>query len=298
MRRSRAATSAAPEPPFELPPGMLVHVPGRGELFVRDSGGDGQPVLLLHGWMFQSDLNWLRTYRPLIEAGHRVLALDHRGHGRGLRTPAPFRLADCADDTAALIDTLGLRDVIAVGYSMGGPIAQLLARDHADRVAAIVLCATSTDWSEPRMRRLWRSMGMLRLLLSLFPTGAWRALLRYSGAGEDPLAPWFASELSRGAGRDIAEAGRELGRFDSRPWAATLEVPAAVVVTTRDRSVPPRKQRGLAALLGAPEFEADGDHDVVIGQGEAFARVLIEAISNIRPARFDEAESFAEDPGR
>ena len=88
----------APEPPVELPEGRIVHVPGRGEFFLRDTGGHGTPVLLLHGWMFQSDLNWFRTYGPLADAGYRVLAVDHRGHGRGLRTPEPFRLVDCAHD--------------------------------------------------------------------------------------------------------------------------------------------------------------------------------------------------------
>jgi pimeloyl-ACP methyl ester carboxylesterase len=47
----------APEPPVALPRGCVIHVPGRGEMFLRDSGGDGPPVLLLHGWMFSADLN-------------------------------------------------------------------------------------------------------------------------------------------------------------------------------------------------------------------------------------------------
>ena len=51
-----------------LPPGRTVLVPGRGEFFLRDTGGDGPPVLLVHGWMFPSDLNWLQSYRPLRDA--------------------------------------------------------------------------------------------------------------------------------------------------------------------------------------------------------------------------------------
>ena len=92
-----------PDPPVELPQGCVVHVPGVGELFVRDSGGDGPPLLLLHGWMFPSDLNWFRAYGPLSDAGYRVLAIDHRGHGRGLRTPEPFSLPACAADAAAVV---------------------------------------------------------------------------------------------------------------------------------------------------------------------------------------------------
>jgi 3-oxoadipate enol-lactonase len=282
--RRRGAPTWAPEPPVELPPGRLVHVPGRGELFLRDSGGDGPPLLLLHGWMFPSDLNWSRTYGPLIDAGYRVLAIDHRGHGRGLRTAAAFRLADCADDAAEVIRTIGCGPVTAVGYSMGGPIAQLMARNHPDVVSAIVCCATATDWTERRMRVLWRSMGVLRLLLSAAPLGTWRSVLRLAGFPDSSATSWTAAELSRGSGRDLAEAGRELGRYDSRAWVGELNIPAAVIVTARDRSVPHRKQRELAELLGAPAFEFDGDHDAVVTQGERFAAVLIEALATVAPA--------------
>ena len=197
-------------------------MPGLGELFVRDSGGDGPPVLLLHGWMFASDLNWFRTYAPLADAGYRVLALDHRGHGRGLRPDEPFRLASCASDAAALVRTLGCGPVIAVGYSMGGPIASLMARDHPDTVRALVLSATSRDWTEPRMKALWNSMGILRLVLNLFPRQSWRWGLRRAGFPDSPTTSWFTAELSRGSGSDMAEAGRELGRFDSRGWIGGL----------------------------------------------------------------------------
>ena len=99
----RRAPRLVPEPPIEPPAGRIVHVPGRGEFFLRDSGGDGPALLLLHGWMVSADLNFLTVYDALADAGYRVLALDHRGHGRGLRTPQPFRLEDCAADVAAVL---------------------------------------------------------------------------------------------------------------------------------------------------------------------------------------------------
>ena len=277
----------APEPPVDLPPGRLLHVRGRGEFFIRDSAGDGPPVLLLHGWMFPSDLNWFRCYDPLIDAGYRVLALDHRGHGRGLRTPARFRLVDCAADAAAVVRELDCGPVTAVGYSMGGAVTQLMARDHRDTLSAIVLSATAPDWTEPYMRRLWRTMGALRLGLNLFPTSAWRRSLKLAGFPESQTTTWISSELSRGSSRDLAEAGRELGRFDSRPWLRSVDVPAAVVVTSKDRSVPPRKQRELIDLLRASAFEDPGDHSAVVVRGGQYAEVLLEALAAVRavPAR-------------
>jgi 3-oxoadipate enol-lactonase len=184
---------------------------------------------------------------------------------------------------------LGVAPVTAVGYSMGGPIAELMARDHRDTVRALVACATAPDWTEKYMRRLWKTMGALRLLLNTFPTSAWRGALRYGGGLKDnPTTTWIAAELSRGSSRDIAEAGRELGRYDARPWLGALDIPAAVVVTARDRSVPPRKQRELAERLGATRLEDQGDHDSVVERGAEFAAVLLEALAAVSeksPAR-------------
>jgi pimeloyl-ACP methyl ester carboxylesterase len=274
----------------ELPPGGLVRVPGVGELFVRDSAGDGPPVVLLHGWMFPSDLNWFRAYGPLADAGYRVLAIDHRGHGRGLRTDEPFTLTACASDAAAVVRALELGPVTAVGYSMGGPIATLMARDHADTVSGLVLGATAREWTEPGMKMLWRSMGVLRLALNLFPLESWRWGLRRAGFPNSPVTSWVAAELSRGSGRDLAEAGRELGRFDSRPWIERLDVPAAVIVTTRDSAVPPRKQYELARSLSAPVFEIDCDHAGVTVKGAEFARVLLEATRAVAPVTLQTQE--------
>src|SRR5207245_2439518 len=93
--------------------------------------------------------------------GYRVLAVDHRGHGHGLRSTKPFRIADCADDTAALIQTLGVGPVIAVGYSMGGAIAQVLTHRHPELVGGLVLSATSIHWRQRRQRRTWRTIGLV-----------------------------------------------------------------------------------------------------------------------------------------
>jgi pimeloyl-ACP methyl ester carboxylesterase len=181
--------------------------------------------------MVSADLNWYRAFEPLASAGYRVVALDHRGHGRGLRTHAPFGLADCAADAAALVAELGAGPALAVGYSMGGPIALLMAHDHPEAVRGLVLGATALRWRDPHMRRGWRLMGLTRLALGLFPRGAWRAGLRRIGLPDSPATTWLAAELTRGSSVDLAEAGRELGRFDASPWIGSLAAPAAVIVT-------------------------------------------------------------------
>lgn len=273
-----------PDPPVPLPAGRIVHVAGRGEFMVRDSGGDGPCVLLLHGWMVSADVNWWRMYEPLQDAGHRVIALDHRGHGRGLRTAEAFSLRACADDAAAVLGELEAGPVVACGYSMGGPIAQLLARHHGDRVAGLVLSATALDWSDPRTRRLWRAMGLLRLGLGLFPNAAWRRGLRTMGFRDSPVTSWIAAELSRASPRDMAEAGRDLGRFDSTEWAGLLDKPSVVIVTLRDTGVRPEKQRALAAAMDAVVLEVDGDHNAVVAGARSFAVELLRAVEVVGAA--------------
>ena len=289
-RSASRAVLAPPVPHAPLPPGRLVLVPDRGEFFLRDTGGDGPPVLLVHGWMFPSDLNWLPSYRPLREAGYRVLAMDLRGHGRGLRTGDAFRLTDCADDAAAVLAQLDVPPVLAVGYSMGGPVTQLLARRHPERVAGFVLCATALDWSDPRQKLAWRAMGGLRLLLGLFPRGVWTVGMRLAGAPSRE-SNWVASELSRGSARDLAEAGRELGRFDSSGWAGELTQRRAVVLTSRDRLVPPSRQEALATTLGVEPHRIDADHDACIQDAQRFVGALLSALAGVSRAALRTASS-------
>lgn len=278
-----ASPALAPVPPLPLPPGRTVTVPERGEFFLRDTGGDGTPLLLVHGWMFPSDLNWANAYGPLERAGYRVLALDLRGHGRGLRSLEPFRLTDCADDAAAVLDLLDVPSALVVGYSMGGPVATLLARRRPDRVAGLVLCATAMNWKDPRQKAFWRTMGLLRLVLGAFPMAYWRLLVRTTGSDRQMRA-WVVGELSRGSARDVAEAGRELGRFDSSPWLPQLRQPGAVVLTSRDRLVPPAHQRALAAALRVSPYEVAADHDACARAAPAFNAALLQALGGLQSA--------------
>jgi 3-oxoadipate enol-lactonase len=279
----------APVPPA-FPAGRVLNLPGRGEVFVRDSGGTtaSSAVLLLHGWTASADLNFFPVYADLAES-YRVIALDLRGHGRGLRSMAPFSLEDCADDAAALLEQLEVGRVIVVGYSMGGPVGQLLAWRHPERVAGLVMQATALEWRHTaRERAVWRLLPMFDLGLR-FGAGAGlvERLLRQAvdEAPElDSYRPWLAAEFRRATSRDLVAAGRALSRYDARPWAGQLDIPAAVLVTTRDRLVRPAKQRELAEALRAPVFEIAADHDLPLVKGGDYARLTRLAVDRVAAA--------------
>lgn len=273
-----------------LPPGRVVTLPGRGDVFVRELEGptDREPVLLLHGWIASAELNWYGVFRA-FEGERRVIAIDHRGHGRGMHPVDPFRLVDCADDAVALLDVLGVERAVVCGFSMGGPISLLLAARHPDRVTGLVPAATALVFNETLAERIrWRFVGLLELGVRL---GAGDRLVTRLAADwgrvDERFAPytsWLAGEFSRTLPRTMREAGKELSRFDARPWAGDLGLPAAVVVTEGDSLVPARRQRALAGELRATVLPLAGaDHDVPITDIDAFADAIHAGVELVSP---------------
>lgn len=274
-----------------MPEGRLIRVEGRGEFFVRvhqHVDPDAPVVLLLHGWTASSDLQFVAAYEALASR-FTFVGIDHRGHGRGLRSPEPFALEDAADDAAAVVGQLGLGAVIAVGYSMGGPISMYLARRHPALVRGLVVQATALEWRATwRERTLWRAMSL---------GGRWfrshgyrrlvtRTLRKLLGPEHvmGPYVPWLAAEMARNDSFAMVEAGRALSLHDARPWVAELDVPVGSLVTTADRLVRPSKQRQLAEALGATVRELAGDHLAALVDAEDYSRLTVELIELVAAA--------------
>ena len=270
-----------------LPEARIITLPGRGEAFVRvgPARPEAATVLLLHGWLATADLNWFALYEPLVRQ-YNVIALDHRGHGRGLRSAGPFVLEDTADDAAAVLDHLGCGPVIACGYSMGGPIGLHLAQRRPDLVNGLVLCATALEWRDRWHDRLeWRLLALLSAGLRL-GGDQWLAkrIIDDMAAGNDLIAQWrphLLAEAKRLNPRAALEAGRALSRFDARPMVAAIDLPAAVVATRRDRLVQPRRQLQLAEALRALRFDLEADHDAFLRQPEAWADTITQAVNSV-----------------
>lgn len=270
-----------------LPPGRALALPGRGTTFVRELPGPaGAPtVVLLHGWTVTADLNWFPSYASLAEH-FRVVAVDHRGHGRGLRPTGPFRLADCADDVAALVEVLDLDRVILAGYSMGGPIAMLTWYRHRDAVDGLVLCATAPAFRGAGPGRATGSaLPYLMRAARLAPRRLQRLVAREvlgRRFARDDFGRWARRQLALGDPFTIAEAGPSIGRFDAHAWLADIDVPTAVVRTRHDLIVPPHRQLRLAeGIPGAELFDVDGDHRVCVADAPEFVPRFVAATRSV-----------------
>ncbi len=271
-----------------LPPGHTMVLPGRGEMFYRHHqhpDPTAPTLLLLHGWTASSDLQFFTAYETLAEH-FSFVGVDHRGHGRGLRSPSEFELHDAADDAALVLRQLGIDQVVTVGYSMGGPISMHLARRHPDLVRGMVVQATALEWRASTWERVrWKGVGVLGSVLRSRVYQRWirHGISRLLGPNHplQPYVPWLASEVHRNDAGAIVQAGRALGAYDASSWARHLGMPAASLITTKDRLVPPRKQRALATALDAFVVELADDHLASWTSPTEFAAITLQLVQHV-----------------
>ena len=277
-----------------LPLGRRIELPDRGITFVRELPGpseDAPTLLLLHGWLASAGLNWFQAFDPLNEH-FRIVAIDHRGHGRGLRSWSRFRLADCADDAAVLLDELGIASAITVGYSMGGPVAQLLWKRHPEKVSGLVLCATATGFV-PVMRERFFFTTAMAALAGTTRVGQWANHLpsqwvrqlpivsALQGSGRPTsLQRWASAEMRRHDPRSVLEAGAAVSNYTAKRWIGEIDVPTSVLVTTGDRAIVPDRQLEMAdAIPGATVHEHADGH--IACMRPAFAPPLLAACQDV-----------------
>jgi 3-oxoadipate enol-lactonase len=276
-----------------MPLARLVELPGRGTTRVWECAGPpgAGTLMLIHGVAGTAELNWGKVLGPLGRH-FRVVAADLRGHGDGIPLRSRFRLEDCADDAAALAGVLSIPRFAAVGYSMGGMVAQVLYRRHGSLLSGLVLCSTASNvrgspaeqmaaLAVPAMAAALQWNPMLHLL------GADFFGLALLGHVDDPAtARWARGQLSRTTLATTISAMQAVYGFTSGSWIGQVDVPAAVVITARDRVVPPDRQLELArAIPGASVHYVDADHGACINAPQLFARALLEACWSAERAR-------------
>jgi len=268
-----------------VPSSSLVELPGRGVTRVWEHPGPpGAPTLMLvHGVTMTAALNWSGVLEPL-GAQFRVIAMDLCGHGESFRPVGRFSLEDCADDLAQLARILGVEQLVAVGYSMGGLIAQLLYHRHPRLVTGLGLCGTARNFRGSPVEKMAALMWPV-----MMTTIRWNPLYQAVGAqnlgsgliGGVPdlrTRDWAREQMHRTSLATAISAIHAVSAFTSHEWAAGIDVPTAVIVPSRDRVVRPRRQLKLAAAIpGSAVYEFDGDHGAFLNDPETFAGILIEA---------------------
>src|SRR5262245_37854050 len=231
-------------------------------LFFKD-WGSGPPIVFLGAWALPSDM-WDYQMVPLSDQGFRCIAYDRRGHGRSGRPGAGYEYDTLADDLAAVLDALDLRDVTLTGMSMaGGEMVRYLTRHGSRRVSRLLFVATAA--TPFRTRTPDNPTGIPLEQLEYFRR---RILLSdYPKWLEDNRQPFFVPEttpqlqdwvrmLMLGTSmKAIIECNRSMAATDFRRELPRIKVPTLLIHGDKDVSAPlDLTGRPTAALIPGAEL--------------------------------------------
>lgn len=111
--------------------------------------GEGQPIVLIHGFASSAKTNWIETgwVKTLVDAGHHVIAIDNRGHGRSgkLYDPGAYTASILASDAANLINHLEIGPAAVMGYSMGARITAFLSIANPELVRVAIFAGLAEN---------------------------------------------------------------------------------------------------------------------------------------------------------
>ena len=245
-----------------------------------DAGGSGEPVLLIMGLGYPSEM-WYRLLPALVDR-YRAIYVDNRGVGRTGVPPGPYDIETMADDAACVIEEAGEHSAHVVGASMGGIIAQELALRHPERVRSLLLACTLPGGKETAPA----SSEALSLLTSrgeMTPREAAEAAVPFVYApdtdraliDEDIELRMKNPTEPRGYVNQILAIQSHMGTYSR---LGEISVPTLVIHGTADRLVNPDNARILAGRIPGASLEyIEGASHILFTDRTAQARKLVRA---------------------
>lgn len=215
----------------------------RGRVYYEHHGGNRLPVLLIHAWAMSTRV-WDTTLCALQEAGHEVIAFDHRGCGRSDKDFDDFSINAIAGDVVAICDKLGLSRVAVNGWSLGGAVATEAAQRLGRRCAGLVLtCGASPRYTQAEgfphggtAANVRATVAAIRPDRATFFHGISRAVC--AKPVSEAVLDWMWSifmEAAPGADRSLGE----LATLDQRDILAALDAPLLSILGSEDVFTPP-----------------------------------------------------------
>lgn len=205
--------------------------------------GQGDPILLIHGFASNSTVNWRNTnwIKTLNGAGFRVIAFDNRGHGQSekLYDPSDYGAATMAEDARRLLDQLGIARADIMGFSMGARIAAFLTFAHPERVRSVIFAGLGIN--------MVKGVGASEPIAAALETPNAEAI-------EDDNARGFRvfAEQTRSDRRALAACMRSSRDKVTADQLAAVKVPVLVAVGTDDAIGGSGAE--LAAIIPGAEF--------------------------------------------
>jgi 3-oxoadipate enol-lactonase len=243
-----------------------------------DSWGTGAPLLLIQGLGYTRH-GW-GSLPQILAARHRVLVYDNRGIGDSDIPEGPYTVSELADDAVAVLDETGLGRVDVLGASLGGMVAQELARAHPERVDRLVLVCT-TGGGAGSFPMPERTVSLMSEAARLDPEVAMRRFVENALAPDAPPAivdEVFAHRLAHPPDPQgwQAQAAAAVA-WDGLEAASGIRAPTLVVTGSEDNVVDARNSALLAERIpGARLAQVEGAGHLVFWERADEVAALVE----------------------
>lgn len=239
--------------------------------------GDAQaPAVVLLGSLGSDNTMWQPQLRPLATR-FRVIAVDHRGHGKSPAPAGPYTVADLGQDVLALLDSLGVESAHLVGLSLGGAVAQWIAARHPDRVDSLSLLATSAAFAPPEpwaeRARAVRTDGVA----AIAPTVVGRWFTPALAERDPELVARHVAMVAATPDEGYAACCDALAAWDGRPDLARISAPTLVIAGAQDPSTPPAVGAEIASGIAVSELRVvdPAAHLLNVEQAGAVTKLLL-----------------------
>ncbi len=233
-----------------------------------ESHGEGPPIILVHGFASNGQVNWVDTgwVEALTEAGYRAITIDNRGHGQSekLYEPDYYPAREMAHDVVNLIDHLELGSAVLMGYSMGARISAFAAIDAPEKVTAVIFGGLGINMIRGMSDSEEIIEGLLAPSLSEVThktARQFRIFADHTGSDRKALAACMASSRARISEEDVRKVSVPalvaVGSDDDvggapEPLAEMMEKGEALVIERRDHmraTGDPQFKAGVLAFL-------------------------------------------------
>ncbi|MFW5659132.1 MAG: alpha/beta fold hydrolase [Bacteroidota bacterium] len=236
-------------------------------------GSSGPVIVLVHGYMVTG-----RMFDPIIDElsqEFRLIVVDNRGFGGSKDLEGPYTIEQMAADVIHVINHEGLDRVHLVGYSKGGTIAQLVAKQHPERLKSLTLTVTFAYKALSSLERMQRQF-LPTLVKRVGAKGVSRLMFDGLVGGLNlPLKDFRNLKRMVASNRDdvLIHVGMDLFKFDSRDWLKEITTPTQVIGGMQDIMVPLHHQRMLAGSIPGASLKlySDAGHGLILSHREPYA---------------------------
>ena len=252
--------------------------------------GEGDETIVLVNGLADDLETWVFQMEDLLGAGYRVLRFDNRGVGTSSAPPGPYTTRLFAEDTKALVDSLGLTDFHMLGVSMGGMIAQEYAIAHGGDLRSLTLACT---YGAPgpfcsRMFSMWADLApVLGVPFVMRDVTLWAFTVPFFEQREDELREFEAAmaDLPQPLDAYLAQLS-SIQTHDATGRLGSITTPTLVIAGEEDILIPVRlSQRLHEGISGSVWKTTKGGHAAIWEHPQEFNTAVLEFIGSHAKAR-------------